>query len=197
MEDLDTGDDAIRVAAFVKDALQLARWDARRTRIVSALEGFTSPSGAIVEMARVGVRGSGNRGSKGTGRAGGPTDRIDVAVDALDDLPNAPECFAVYLRCSTRTRALADWIGAATDGPRASYEVRCDNRKVTDVAFEAYVGLHWGPDADRLRWQRKIAAGDSRPALEAAHRRGVEILIRAAREWLRVPGDHENLAAPH
>lgn len=141
-----------------------------------------SPTYAALRAARLGVLGDGCGGSAGSGRADDPASRLDRAIDRTRGLPREPVGADRYRSLSAAHRHLADWLCSTREEVR---EIVCGARKVGELTWAQWTGLHHGTPAQQLEWHRKIATGDKTPALRAAGMRGDAILEALAEAWFQ------------
>jgi hypothetical protein len=159
------------IHAFVADVLQWSRGVAR----------LESAAGASTSTWLLGVLqttdgrvwlGTGCSGTKGAGRAPTP-DREGVTVDPVAD--------GRYRGLAIEHKRTVDAITCDGQG-ECLLAVRVGTRDVTCTLGQR-VAMRIAPVETAARWQRKIAVGDSSPALKAASVYGEPRLLAAARAW--------------
>ncbi len=159
------------IHAFVADVLQ---WSRGVARLESAAGASTSTwlLGVLqTNDGRVWL-GTGCSGTKGAGRA--PTsDREGVTVDPVAD--------GRYRALANEHKRTVDAITCDGQG-ECLLAVRVGTRDVTCTLGQR-VAMRVAPVETAAKWQRKIAVGDSSPALKAASVYGEPRLLAAARAW--------------
>ena len=162
---------------YVADVLA---WDRSVAKLERAVFGQRSNLQSILDVIQLGVVGTGCRGSKGVGRARHEVDNLEAAAQA------DPIGTARYQRLRGADLACTDAVLA--DG-RGDVVVEVTfGRRVVEVSFPARIGFLLTSRKQLLKWHRKIAEGDSRPALDGADEEGTRALIAAAKAWWRPIG---------
>lgn len=163
--------------AFVSDLLSWDRQVYRAERSSGAVGGWAPGWAAIATLARLGIVGSGCRGTKGAA-SGSTPERQEARA------PN-PQAEARHRRLSPEARRTAT---AVTDDGQGEQliDVQEGARSVA-APLAARVGLALADARQAQRWRACISRGDAAPFLRAAAVAGAAALERAAREWWGEP----------
>lgn len=158
-----------RIPAYVDDVL---RWDASVNAVEASYRGSGSPLLGVIRVLELGFVGTGCRGTKGIG--GAPEiHRVPPAVD--------PVASARYRALRGAALAVTHAVIADGQGDRV-VEITVGTRSVM-VTLEQRIASAISSADEARRWYRKIADGDSRPALKAMDDVGTDALSLAAESW--------------
>ena len=163
--------------AYVADALA---WDRSVAKLERAVYGERSPLQAILDTIQLGVLGTGCRGTRGVGRARAQVDNLEAAAQA------DPVGTARYQRLRGADLATTDAVLA--DGRGDVVVELAVGLRTVEASLPARVGLVLARPKLQLAWLKKIAEGDSRPALVGAEDLATAALVAAATAWWRPIG---------
>jgi hypothetical protein len=173
----DAGPDRL-VRTFVCDLLA---WDAAvasSERAAFGVGGCSSAWAGVSHVARLGIVGSGCRGTKGAASGASEPDRTVV----LD-----PAGTARYR--ALRGDALRTADAVIADGQGEESVAVAFGRRQASCSLAQRVGLALAGDAQARQWRGKVAAGDGRGALRGAEVLGDALLLAAARAWWGLAGE--------
>ena len=167
----DDGRIARKVRSYVSNVLE---WDAAVARIEASQRGAASATFAVLETLRLGVVGTGNRGTKGTGRVSVDHDLCATRVD--------PVAAARYR--ALRGDALRVTDAVLSDGQGdVLVEVEIAHGCTVPCNLAQRVARVMSPMDVVLRWHAKLMERDAKPALAAAEKVGENFLVLAADSW--------------
>lgn len=157
------------VRQFVHEVLS---WDASVARVESAAHRGASNILGVLDALQYEFVGTGNRGTKGVGKA--PRHEHETR-------PADPELSARYKAIGRTHQTVVDAIVADGQG---------DQRIKIDVAGERVmlslsqrIGYRLASRAQRSAWERKVLSRDSAPALAGMEHAGDALLLAAATAW--------------
>lgn len=195
------------VERFVAD---LMAWRAhldfvdRLERAIERPRTQQSADARLAASAAVGILGSGNSGTKGVWSGEGPVDAlIDAAeasttralvadrdrvwIDRLAAMPEELAQLAVWIRDETRGHRPPQQRADDPPGYVLEYPAQGKRlaRRITGLSLAEIVGLSSAETAQRVRWEAKLIAGDSRPARVGMKERGEALLEQCGVRWFK------------
>lgn len=158
-----------RARAFIRELLY---WDGTVKRAESRAKGSQSSTAVVCEVLTLGVVGTGNSGTKGTGRV--PSEDWEpIRIDPVGALK--------YRALGRNSQRVADAI--VLDGRGDVMSAEQFGQRRYEISFLVRVGMILVASAIRERWAAKFALGDPKPAINGAETFALLLVEDAALEW--------------